>query len=111
MFCTLSLRKNVQVKLHRTSGTNTHRAKLHRTTINKLQPIEQICKSNPTSKSIKTEMPFQMWYRKKLKIEGCLTVHLPHEIMLNDNLMQQGNFIDVYLARHVSGPYAYHQEH
>jgi hypothetical protein len=26
-------------------------------------------------------------------------------------LMQQGNFINVFLARHVSGPYANHQEH
>jgi len=25
--------------------------------------------------------------------------------------MQQDNFIDVYLARHVSGAYAHHQEH
>jgi len=25
--------------------------------------------------------------------------------------MQQGNFIDVFLARHVSGAYAHHQEH
>jgi len=25
--------------------------------------------------------------------------------------MQQGNFIDVFLARHVPGTYAYHQEH
>ena len=25
--------------------------------------------------------------------------------------MQQGNFINVFLARHVSGTYAYHQEH
>ena len=25
--------------------------------------------------------------------------------------MQQGNFTDVFLARHVSGTYAYHQEH
>jgi len=25
--------------------------------------------------------------------------------------MQQGNFINVFLARHVSGIYAYHQEH
>jgi len=38
-------------------------------------------------------------------IEGCLTVHLSHEIMWNANLMQQGNFIDVFLARHVSGTY------
>jgi len=41
-----------------------------------------------------------------------MTLHhyLPHEIMRNANLMQQGNFIDVFLARHVSGTYAYHQE-
>jgi len=26
-------------------------------------------------------------------------------------LMQQGNFIDVFLARHVSATYAHHQEH
>jgi len=38
-------------------------------------------------------------------------VHLPHEIKLNANLMQQGNFIDVFLARHVSGTYANHREH
>jgi len=25
--------------------------------------------------------------------------------------MQQGNFIEVFLARHVSGIYAHHQEH
>jgi len=29
----------------------------------------------------------------------------------NANLMQQGNFIDIFLARHVSGTYAHHQEH
>ena len=45
------------------------------------------------------------------KREGCLTVHLPHEIMWNANLMPQGNFIDVFLARHVTGTYAHHQEH
>ena len=43
--------------------------------------------------------------------EGCLTVHLSHEIMSNANLMQQGNFIDIFLALHVSGAYAHHQEH
>jgi len=32
------------------------------------------------------------------------------EILWNANLMQEGNFIDVFLARHVSGTYA-HQEH
>jgi len=25
--------------------------------------------------------------------------------------VQQGNFIDVFLARHISGTYAHHQEH
>ena len=34
---------------------------------------------------------------------------LPYEITLNANLMQQGNFIHVFLARHVSGTYAHHQ--
>ena len=29
----------------------------------------------------------------------------------NTNLLQLGNFIDVFLARHVSGTYAHHQEH
>ena len=38
-------------------------------------------------------------------------MHLPHEIIWNANSMQQGNFISVFLARHVSGTYAYHQEH
>jgi hypothetical protein len=33
-----------------------------------------------------------------------------HEIIWNANLMQQGDFIDVFLALHVSGTYA-HQEH
>ena len=33
------------------------------------------------------------------------------EVILNANLMQQGNFIGIFLARHVSGPYAHHQEH
>ena len=42
---------------------------------------------------------------------GWLTVHLPHEIILNANLMQQGNFIAVFLARHVSGTDAHRQEH
>jgi len=34
-----------------------------------------------------------------------------NEIMWNANLIQQGNFIDVFLARYVSGTYAHHQEH
>jgi len=33
-----------------------------------------------------------------------------HEIMWNTNLMQIGNFINAFLARHVSGTYAHHQE-
>jgi len=39
--------------------------------------------------------------------EGCLTVHLPREVMWNANLIQQDNFIDVSLAQHVSGAYAH----
>jgi len=42
--------------------------------------------------------------------EGCLTVHLLHGTMWNANLMQLGNFIDVSLARHVSGTYVHQQE-
>jgi len=49
--------------------------------------------------------------RRIEKVEGCLIVHLPNEIMWNANFMQQGNFIDVFLARHVSGTYVHHQEH
>jgi len=48
---------------------------------------------------------------KRWKLEGCFTVYLPYEIKLNANLMQLGYFIDVFLARHVSGKYAHHQEH
>jgi len=33
------------------------------------------------------------------------------EVKWNANLMQLGNFIDVFLAWHVSGTYAHHQEH
>ena len=48
---------------------------------------------------------------------GTQATHAPitrlcdHEIMWNANLMQQSNFIDVFLARPVSGTYAHHQEH
>jgi len=45
----------------------------------------------------------------KICIEVCLTVHLPHEINWNANLMQLSNFIDVFLARRVSGTYAHHR--
>ena len=34
-----------------------------------------------------------------------------YEIKGNANLIQLGNFIDAFLARHVSGTYAHHQEH
>jgi len=33
------------------------------------------------------------------------------EIKLNANFMQLVNSIDLFLARHVSGTYAHHQEH
>jgi len=53
----------------------------------------------------------RLW-RSAVKKELCyLTVHLPHEIMWNANLIKQGNFIDMLLARHVSGTYNHHQEH
>ena len=34
-----------------------------------------------------------------------------YEINFNVNLTQEGNFIDIFLAGHVSGTYAHHQEH
>jgi len=34
-----------------------------------------------------------------------------NEIKGNASLMKLGKFIDVFLARHVSGTYARHQEH
>jgi len=36
---------------------------------------------------------------------------MKYEIMWNANLMQQCTFIDIFLAQHVSGTYAHHQEH
>jgi hypothetical protein len=49
--------------------------------------------------------------KKERQLEGRLAVHLPLEIMWNYNLMQLGNFINIFLAQHVSGTYAHHQEH
>jgi len=34
-----------------------------------------------------------------------------YDLIWTANLMQQGNFINVFLARHVSGTYAHNQEH
>ena len=31
--------------------------------------------------------------------------------MWNANFMQQGNFMDIFLARHVSGTYVHHQDY
>ena len=39
------------------------------------------------------------------------TEKLSGGIIWNANLKQQGNFINVVLARYVSGTYAHHQEH
>jgi len=39
------------------------------------------------------------------------TEFLKYELKWNANLMQLGNFIDVFLARHVSGTYVHRQEH
>ena len=36
---------------------------------------------------------------------------LYNQITWNANLIQLGNFIDVFLARHISGKYAHHQKH
>ena len=38
-------------------------------------------------------------------------MHLPHEIKWNANVKKLGNFIDVFLARHVSGTYTHHLKH
>jgi len=45
------------------------------------------------------------------RFEGCLTVHLPHEMKWNAKLTLQGNFIGIFLARHVSGKCTHRQEH
>jgi hypothetical protein len=50
-------------------------------------------------------------HKIKISFVDCFTLHLPREIMWNANLMQQGNFIDIFLPRHVSAKYAHHQEH
>jgi len=44
------------------------------------------------------------------EVSNSSTSTMP-EIMRNANLMQQGNFIDVFSTLHVSGAYAHHQEH
>jgi len=41
----------------------------------------------------------------------CTTLENIFVIMWDANLMQQGNFIDTFLAQHVSSTYAHHQEH
>jgi len=38
-----------------------------------------------------------------LYIKFTYVIFKMHEIMWNANLMQQGSFIDIFLARHVSG--------
>ena len=45
------------------------------------------------------------------QFEGCLTARLLLEITWNANLMQLGNFINVFLVQHVSGTYAHNQQH
>ena len=41
----------------------------------------------------------------------CIETKERSEIIWNANLAQQGNFVNVFSARHVSGIYAHHQEH
>ena len=50
---------------------------------------------------------------QKCQILSCDTIvaNERHDLIWNANLMQQGNFINVFLARHVSDIYAHHQEH
>jgi len=52
-------------------------------------------------------------FRKRilLNIKCVLILSTTFEIKWNTSLMQLGNFIDVFLARLVSGTYAHHQEH
>ena len=45
------------------------------------------------------------------KLADRTTESCAYEIIWNANLMQEGNFIDVFLARHVSGTYAHRPEH
>jgi len=47
----------------------------------------------------------KIWKTRTSKSNGI------NEITLNGNLMQQGNFIYVFIARRVSGTHAHHQEH
>ena len=49
----------------------------------------------------------QVKYLKRINMTTTMT----YEMKWNANLMQQDNFIDVFLAWHVSGTYAHHQEH
>jgi len=65
-------------------------------------------KSSLTCMWRSSEFVFSQDINKHSLFEGCLTVHLPHEIKWNTNLMQLGNFIDVFLARHVSSTYVHH---
>ena len=60
--------------------------------------------------------PFSVLAPNDIRVAAfiCNTTYrktLTYEIILNANLKQQGNFINVYLVRHVSGTCAHHQEH
>jgi len=48
---------------------------------------------------------------KETPLQTMLHKQSLSEIKWNANLMQIGNAIDVFLARHVSGTYGHHQEH
>jgi len=54
-----------------------------------------------------TRIIFKVWGTK----QKALLTNINYEIKWIANLMQLGNFIDVFLARHVSGTYVHHQEH
>jgi len=53
----------------------------------------------------------QWGIRHLIFFEGCLTVYLPHEIKWNVNLMQLGDFVDVFLARHAVARHHPHRTH
>ena len=55
--------------------------------------------------------PVSLRYRWWDFIVNLLKQQRSDKILWNANLMQQGDFINVFLARHVSGTYDHHQEH
>jgi len=55
--------------------------------------------------------PLYMYDRTLINYFSNVKYFTQNEINWNAYLMQLGYFIDVFLAWHVSGTYAHHQEH